>query len=92
LAKDLQYFQGVDFSGARLAGENMWVARLVPRKSGYELVELDRVAEVCGCAERGAAMRFLVDEVLRSEGAVWGMDFPFGLPIEIMPEGFRWRD
>jgi hypothetical protein len=86
------HFYGVDFSGARLAGANMWIARLVRRKSCYELADLNRVADLCGCADRDPAMRFLVDEVLHSENAIWGMDFPFGLPIEIMPTGSTWTD
>jgi len=86
------HFYGVDFSGARLAGTNMWIARLTPGKNRYELADLNRVADLCGCADRDPAMKFLVDQVLHSDRAVWGMDFPFGLPIEIMPTGSTWQD
>jgi hypothetical protein len=83
---------GVDFSGARLAGNNIWVARLGAGKRRYDLLALDRAADVCGTAEREPVMRWLVDEVLQSERAIWGMDFPFGLPIEIMPKRATWAD
>ena len=91
-SKRFEHFYGVDFSGARQAGNNMWIARLVPRKTGYELTHLDRVADLCGCAEREAAMSFLVEQIRNSDRAVWGLDFPFGLPIEIMPANCTWPD
>jgi hypothetical protein len=46
---------GVDFSGARLAGRNTWVARLEPgaREPGlppYELTDLAPLESLCGTA------------------------------------------
>ena len=83
---------GVDFSGAKLAGENTWIARLVPRAGSYELAELSRLRALCGTADRGPALAHLVDLVAESDRALWGMDFPFGLPIEVVPEGMRWPE
>jgi hypothetical protein len=85
---------GVDFSGAKLAGRNTWVARLqrrgVSRGRRFALVELDCVERACGTAERSAALRHLVDRVADSSGALWAMDFPFGLPVEVLEAGTRW--
>src|SRR6266699_2204526 len=88
---------GVDFSGARLAGQNIWVARVEPclRKSGnvsYRLTDLSCLAKLCGTAERGPALAHLVDLVAASEDALWALDFPFGLPVEVMGAGTRWAD
>ncbi|HJT76724.1 MAG TPA: hypothetical protein VJ739_05935 [Gemmataceae bacterium] len=86
---------GVDFSGARLAGRNTWVARLVSparraRTPGYQLAELWRLEKRCGTAERAPALAHLVEVIARSERALWALDFPFGLPVEVMEPGTRW--
>lgn len=87
---------GVDFSGARLAGRNTWVAHLAQVKRGgrrtsfYSLAELSRLEDVCGTAERSAALAHLVGMISASSGALWALDFPFGLPIEVMAQGSKW--
>ena len=82
---------GVDFSGAKLAGENIWIACIVPRGKSYELIELSRLRSLCGIADREPALAHLVELIGRSEQSLWGMDFPFGLPIEIIPAGASWN-
>jgi len=76
---------GVDFSGARLSGVNAWIARTeVLRESGrLRLVSLTPVGQAAGDDCRDVVNAFLVDEVSRSDSALWGFDFPFGLPIEL---------
>lgn len=81
---------GVDFSGAKLAAENIWIARVEVGRGGNELVELSRLRSLCGTAERGPALAYLVERIARSERSLWGMDFPFGLPVEVLPDGCRW--
>jgi hypothetical protein len=84
---------GVDFSGAKQAGRNIWVARVEPagrRPPRHRLVELARLEELCGTAERGAALAHLVELIAASDGALWALDFPFGLPIEVMDPGAPW--
>lgn len=81
---------GVDFSGAKLAGENIWIARMDLLRGAGELVELSRLRSLCGTAERGPVLAHLVELIGQSERALWGMDFPFGLPIEVLPDGCRW--
>ncbi|HJQ70609.1 MAG TPA: DUF429 domain-containing protein [Blastocatellia bacterium] len=87
---------GVDFSGARLAGRNTWVAKLDRsargRRAAYSLTALSRLEELCGTAERRDALAHLVSLVRESDGALWALDFPFGLPVEVMGERARWRD
>jgi len=86
---------GVDFSGAKLAGRNTWVARLERERRGaggarFRLAELARLETLCGTAERGAALEFLVGMIVASERALWALDFPFGLPVEVVGERQRW--
>jgi Protein of unknown function (DUF429) len=85
---------GVDFSGARLAGRNTWVAKIERRGRGascsspWRLAELARLEDLCGTAERAEALGFLVGLIEASEGALWSLDFPFGLPVELLGEGW----
>ena len=72
---------GVDFSGAKLAGLNAWVARLDVQSMRIDA--LDRLGALCGSDARDACMAHLVKMILESNAALWGIDFPFALPIEI---------
>jgi hypothetical protein len=83
---------GVDFSGARLAGRNIWLATCAVEPRSLRLVELCSLESLAGTAERGPALAHLVERVIASDRALWGMDFPFALPIEVMEDGCSWRD
>lgn len=90
---DFDTIYGVDFSGAKRAGRNTWLARVEParrRRPVYRLVELACLERLCGTGERGAALAHLVGLIAASDGALWALDFPFGLPIEVMGPGARW--
>jgi hypothetical protein len=86
---------GVDFSGARLAGRNTWIAQLEPsshqRKPTYTLTQLARLEDVCGTAERSTALAHLVRLITQSQHALWALDFPFGLPIELVGPDAAWH-
>jgi hypothetical protein len=82
---------GVDFSGAKLAGRNTWIAAIRPASRGpSRLLALDRLEVLVGTADRDMALAHLVRLVRNSNCALWAFDFPFGLPIEIMPSGASW--
>jgi hypothetical protein len=86
---------GVDFSGARLAGKTTWVARLErrgPRRRSptYRLTDLTRLDRLSGTPERTAALAHLVYRIAATENALWALDFPFGLPVEVMGPGREW--
>jgi hypothetical protein len=86
---------GVDFSGAKLAGRNTWMAQIEAaggrRRPPYRLTELARLEKLCGTAERAPALAHLAGLIAASEQALWALDFPFGLPIEVMEPGIPWR-
>jgi hypothetical protein len=84
---------GVDFSGAKLAGRNTWVARLEPFLKNSRRLRLSTLAnleKLCGTAERLPALAWLVQHIAESDDALWALDFPFGLPIEIVDPSARW--
>jgi hypothetical protein len=88
---------GVDFSGARLAGRTIWVARLEPTGASaptpaYRLTSLRSLERLCGTAERAPALAALGDRIAASEGALWALDFPFGLPVEVFDAGVGWEE
>ncbi|MBY0512647.1 MAG: DUF429 domain-containing protein [Gemmataceae bacterium] len=87
-------YYGVDFSGAKEAGRNLWVARVEPRgvRKKLHLIALDRMEALCGTAARAAALAHLVRLIRESEHALWGLDVPFGLPLELFPGDHRWPD
>ena len=93
---DFERYYGVDFSGAKKAGDNLWVAEIHPRKARrgptFRLHALDRMTAPCGTADRGPVLRHLVGMIAGSTAALWGCDFPFGLPVELFPAGATWHD
>ncbi len=90
---------GVDFSGAKLAGENIWIAMAGVADAGVSLgnaklrlLTLDRLADLASTAERGTSLGYLVQMILTSKQALWGIDFPFALPIEIVDSGWGLKE
>jgi hypothetical protein len=59
----------------------------VPR---LRLVELSSLERLAASAERGAALAHLVRMIRESRDALWAIDAPFGLPIEVLDEGQTW--
>jgi hypothetical protein len=105
----VRHYYGVDFSGAREAGRNIWVAHLIrasrdrtgavdpsrstaPVRPRLALQSLRRLADLAGTSERAPALAHLVGLVRGSSRAVWGFDFPFGLPVELFPAATRWAE
>jgi len=82
---------GVDFSGARLAGRTLWVAAARREGSRLHVKELFSLEEACGDAGRERALPFLVDLIRRSDDALWAIDAPFGLPVEILDSRMTWH-
>jgi Protein of unknown function (DUF429) len=85
---------GVDFSGAAQAGRTTWIAQLVPCENNSRLavVDLHRLARRCGSSERDAALAALREHIQSSHRALWAMDFPFGLPVELFPASTAWPE
>ena len=73
---------GVDFSGAKLAGLNAWVATL--DLHGNRVTALHRLGDLAGDPARDVSLKYLADAILGSTRSLWAMDFPFALPVEIV--------
>src|SRR5262249_33599332 len=77
---------GVDFSGAKLAGRATWIARgeSEDEPPGRVLAELARLEDLCGTEARATALAHLVTLIDASQDTLWSLDFPFGLPFEVV--------
>ncbi len=86
---------GVDFSGAALAGNNIWLARVSRSSLGPKLgrlTGLDPCAALAGAADRETVLPWLVDHIARSDQTLWAIDFPFGLPVELFDQATTWSE
>lgn len=81
---------GVDFSGAKLAGLNAWIARMDVQS--MRITALDRLGDLAGDAAREPVMAYLVGVIGQSMQAIWAIDFPFALPVEIVETNYRFDD
>ena len=74
---------GVDFSGAAKAGRNAWIAECGVENDALHVERLDALEKWVGTADREPALAGLVDLIRGSDAALWAIDFPFGLPIQL---------
>jgi Protein of unknown function (DUF429) len=82
---------GVDFSGARLAGKTAWMSEISVDRDRLTLRSLANLETRSKSAERGHVMRWLVGAIGDSKHALWGIDAPFGLPVELFGKRQNWR-
>lgn len=76
--------RGVDFSGAAKAGRTAWVSDAIASADGrLEVVDICRLEQFAGTADREPALRALVELIRESRDTLWAIDFPFGLPLEL---------
>jgi hypothetical protein len=79
---------GVDFSGARLAGANAWLATVdLVRGHPKRLRSLENLGKLAGSDHREEALAHLASRISGSAETAWAIDFPFALPIEVVPAG-----
>jgi hypothetical protein len=78
---------GVDFSGARLAGEKIWLAQAHIQGETLAIEQLLRADELPDSSlERETALAALVRVLGENQNAVAGLDFPFSLALESLGE------
>ena len=78
---------GVDFSGARAAGKNIWIAEGIVTGAGVKIESLGRAADLPGGKTAFApALTALVEHVATLSDYVVGFDFPFSLPARLIAE------
>ena len=78
---------GVDFSGARDAGKNIWIAEGIVTTTGVKIERLQRAADLTdGGTAFAPALNALVGHVETLNDHVVGFDFPFSLPAQLIPD------
>jgi hypothetical protein len=78
---------GVDFSGAVQAGRKVWVTLAEPDGPALRVRSVQRALHLPGGApERAPALAALVDWLLAQAPCAAGLDFPFGLHRDLVPE------
>lgn len=83
---------GVDFSGARDAGGRVWIARCSIREDALNLVDLFQAKSLSGSGrERGLCHRALATFIGEQEDGIFGLDFPFSLPRDLV-WGKSWEE
>jgi hypothetical protein len=86
---------GVDFSGATLAGEKIWVAHATTNDDGLHFDLLERAADLPGGTfKREDALSALRTCIGQYEGARCGFDFPFSLSRDAItdPDYATWLE
>jgi hypothetical protein len=88
---------GVDFSGAKDAGKHIWIAKGTVDSSSRQpsllhAEDCRRVDSLLGCpADLEPCLAALRDLIIRQSDAVFGLDFPFGLP-GVLFNHERWEE
>jgi hypothetical protein len=83
---------GIDFSGARYAGRTIWIASGTVRKKRLEIHACRRAGELVKSGTRREKCLPALRKFIEGEpDGVFGLDFPFGIPGELMRER-NWRD
>ena len=83
---------GVDFSGAKDAGNKIWVAKAVPDGKRLLVSECYRARDLPNSGKGPDACSSALADLIRSEtNAAFGFDFPFGLPTPLVEEK-SWED
>jgi hypothetical protein len=95
---------GVDFSGAARPADNLWIAQLRRDGKRFQLLSLDPASSLLSSKsltptddsapndDRASVLNALVQLILSSHDCLWGIDFPFALPVDILPEGTAFLD
>jgi hypothetical protein len=92
---------GIDFSGAARAGNLIWLAEARRTSRGLAITSCRRAADLPdGAADRETALAALRAFITATPDAIFGCDFPFSLPKQLIKEsnweafldGFNHRD
>jgi len=81
----------VDFSGAKDAGKKIWIASGELRDGTLEIRSCLSARSLFDCGtDRQGCLEALRDFVEKQKASVIGMDFPFGLPRELV-KNLKWE-
>jgi len=81
---------GIDFSGAKDAGSKIWISSGVISENILQIDKCCPASEISGSAtERDQCLAALREFISKQTNAVFGLDFPFGLPEEVIKKFFE---
>ena len=93
LSGHLRQVYGVDFSGAKNAGKKIWVASGVMDGDALRIKDCYWAEDLPGSGRsRDRCLAALRDFIKREQTAVFGLDFPFGLPLDLVKKYGCWED
>ena len=83
---------GVDFSGAANAAKRIWITHGVIKGDSLWIKDCQRAETMLGSVnDRNKCMEALRNFIVRERTSAFGMDFPFGLPRDLVKED-SWED
>lgn len=77
---------GIDFSGSQEAYKKIWVCESIPTDEGLQVQKCWNIEEKYGNISLNSSLEKLTEFISSSPGAVFGLDFPFGLPKIVVDE------
>jgi len=84
----IERIHGIDFSGAKNAGKTIWVASGLVQDHALQITDLQPGFALPGSGrDRGVCYAALRRFIENERNAIIGMDFPFGLPKELVKSG-----
>ncbi|HEY9205656.1 MAG TPA: hypothetical protein VIO58_07015 [Candidatus Methanoperedens sp.] len=83
---------GIDFSGSKDAGKKIWITVGRIKGDGLHIEDCRRASDFLHAGkERDRCLAALRDFIARERNSAFGLDFPFGLPRELVKEN-SWED
>jgi len=84
---------GIDFSGARAAGERIWIAWCRIAEDTLNLVDLFQAKSLPGSGPARRLSHTVLAQFIGSQNdAVFGLDFPFSMPRTLVGETTSWKE
>jgi len=82
-----RHIYGIDFSGAKDAGKKIWIARGSIEGDSLCIEDCRRASDLPGSSMyRNDSLSALREIIAGAKHSVFGLDFPFGLPGELVTE------
>jgi hypothetical protein len=83
---------GIDFSGASDAGRKIWIAEGIIKKGALQIQVCNQASYFLEADSKlDSCLQALCDFISEEKDGVFGFDFPFGLPRELV-EKRNWED
>ena len=83
---------GIDFSGAKNAGKWIWIAKGIIENGTLLIEDCTRGRDLPGSGTSlEECLPALKDLIKKAKDAVFGLDFPFSLPKDLVEQG-SWKD